>query len=118
MVDYFAGALYFRYPTQGVVFFTSAEKNNTEIIHGQVTSISIFDGEALLYGIPLGMTFDEIKGIHGEPKSFNTPSDNENSELYEENWTADYIFDDYEVIFGASSENGPVNLLNIRKLNE
>ncbi|WP_352420693.1 hypothetical protein [Proteiniborus sp.] len=91
------------------MFFTNAENINDEIIHGQVKGIGIFEEDKEVFNVRIGMTFDEIKEILGEPTYINTLEQNEESELAYGTWTIVYDTGGYEVEFVSKTENGPID---------
>jgi len=109
--DYFLGGLYFRYPKLGIVYFSDADRRDGTIRHGKVTALAVFDGKTLLIKINLGMTFEDIKKVLGQPIAFNSPEVNSDSEIFEDKWTAVYTADGFELVYGADTETGPITAM-------
>lgn len=107
--DYFLGGLYFRYDDKKVLFFTSAEKDNEEIIHGEIMCIGVFEENKEIFNVKIGMTFDEIIAVLGEPTYENTLEQNEESELLAGTWTIVYDTGKCKIEFVSSTERGPVD---------
>ncbi|WIV12753.1 DUF4309 domain-containing protein [Proteiniborus sp. MB09-C3] len=109
--DYFLGGLYFRYDDKNILFLTDAEKDDEEIIHGEVKCIGIFEENKEVFNVKIGMTFDEIISILGEPTYVNTFEQNEESELLAGSWTIVYDTGEYEIVFASNAEKGPVDVV-------
>lgn len=110
LYDYFMGGLYFSFDDQNVLFFTDAElDNNDEIVHGNIKCIGVFKNNKEIFNVRIGMTFEEIIAILGEPTYVNTLEQNEESELLHGNWTIVYDVGDYDIEFVSKTENGPVD---------
>lgn len=107
--DYFMGGLYFKYDDKNVLFFTSAAKENDEIIHGEVKCMGSFEENKEVFNVKIGMTFDEIIAILGEPTYIGTPEEHEDSELLYGTWAIVYDTEEYEIDFVTRIENGPVD---------
>lgn len=106
--DYFLGGLFFKYDNENVVFFTDAYSDNGETIHGQVKCIGFYDMNQEIYGVKLGMTFDEIISVLGKPTYVSTSEQNEESELLYGSWSITYDTGDHTVDFVSYTEEGPV----------
>lgn len=105
--DYFLGGLYFSYPDKDVIFFTGASKINEEIIHDEVKAIAVKGDNKPVYNVKIGMTFEEIISVLGEPSRITSIEENEISELFYGDWTIEYDLEDYRVVFASKTEDGP-----------
>lgn len=106
--DYFAGGVYLAYVGKDVVFFTDGYMIANEINHGNVKWIWIGKDNREIYNIKIGMTFNEIIEVLGEPDFIRNPQENENSEFYYEKWTIIYNVGEYSLVFLTNEEEGPV----------
>ncbi|SCG82765.1 hypothetical protein DW1_1192 [Proteiniborus sp. DW1] len=109
--DYFMGGLYFSYDDRNIIFFTDAVLSNDEIMPGNIKCIGVLEENKELYNVRVGMTFEEIIAILGEPTYLNTAEQNEESELLSGNWTIVYDVGEYDIEFVSSTENGPVDIV-------
>ncbi|HZK34767.1 MAG TPA: DUF4309 domain-containing protein [Bacillota bacterium] len=109
--EYYMGGLYLLYDDEGVVFFTSADGEYGQISsHGEIVFIGITKENKEVYGVRIGMTFDEIIEVLGEPEEKRTAEQNESSELLF-GWTIDYIVGEYTVSFQADTGDGQVDVV-------
>jgi len=108
--DYFMGGLFLSYEDKNVLFFTDAGLDNDgEIIHGNIKGIGVFEENKEVFNVKIGMTFDEIIEVLGEPTYMSTLEQNEDSELLAGNWTIMYDVGEYDVEFVSKTENGPID---------
>ncbi|HZK34775.1 MAG TPA: hypothetical protein VFD33_05660 [Bacillota bacterium] len=93
----------FIYEDENLVFLTTGE----EFDEDSVIRMIIVGGPGLEpYNVKVGMTFDEIIAVLGEPTSMSTCLENSISE-YADDWTIVYIVGDYMVTFEAETRYGP-----------
>ena len=108
-LDYYLGGLYLMYHDLDLVFFTSAQGQFGEITeHGEVVVIGISSENQDLYGVRLGMTFEQIIEVLGQPTTIVSAEENENSELLFDGWSLEYKVGDYTLCFQADSEDSQV----------
>lgn len=84
-LDYYLGGLYLMYHDLDLVFFTSAQGQFGEITeHGEVVVIGISSENQDLYGVRLGMTFEQIIEVLGQPTTIVSAeeADSEDSLVY------------------------------------
>jgi len=109
--DYFMGGVFFNYEDKNVLFLTDAELNGDEIIAGRIKCIGIFEENKEIYNVRIGMTFEEVIAILGEPTYMNTLEQNEGSELLAGSWSMVYDVGEYDIEFVSSIEKGPVDVV-------
>lgn len=104
--DYFLGGFYLSY--DDIMFLTNGYDET-----GEVVSILFFDKNAEVFGIKLGMTMKEIEKVLGTPDETTSLKDNEQSELYMDNWTTKYKLGNYELTFVHEDKDGPVEWFSL-----
>lgn len=115
--DYYMGGYYLSYDEEKIFFNTNGYYEDGEFINGEVFLIGIYEANREIYGVRIGMTFDEIKAILIESSHIASPTDNMESELYGDNWTLSYNAGSNIVIFVADEENGPTDVVYLIKSN-
>lgn len=109
--EYYMGGLYLSYDDEGVVFFTSADGEYGQITsHGEIVFMGITKENKEVYGVRIGMTFDEIIEVLGQPTEKRTAEQNESSELLF-GWTIDYTIGQYTVSFLAATGDRQVDVV-------
>lgn len=109
--DYFMGGLYFSYEDENILFFTDAELNNEEIIPGNIKCIGVLEENKEIFNVRIGMTFEEIIAVLGEPTYMNTLEQNEGSELLAGSCTIVYDVGEYDIEFVSNTEKGSVDIV-------
>ncbi len=104
--DYFLGGFYLSY--DDIMFLTNGYDET-----GKVVSILFFDKNAEVFGIKLGLTTKEIEKVLGTADEVISAKDNEQSELYMDNWTTRYKLGSYELTFVHEDKDGPVEWFSL-----
>jgi len=95
----------FSYNDENLLFLTTSETTDEDSIIRMI----IVTGPGLEpYNVKVGMTFDEIIAVLGEPSYMKTGMNNSLSE-FAADWTIVYLVGEYMVTFEAKSRYGPTD---------
>ena len=109
--DNFMGGLYLAYDDKDVVFSTNTFMDDGQITYADVIWIGFWGENREIFNVRIGMTFEEIEEVLGRSSSKETPYENQDSELYCENWTITYDIGCYLLKFITEEVDGPVDVV-------